>query len=179
MLYRLKCEGKIDTWTFAVVEKILVSRYYHSFYRNVTKKMRHESDEYDKLTGGQSTWKTTRSDLSWDDIHNYVNPAIAEMLEVQPKQVRQMRVIELNMLGNLHPAKWGHTGTYEWLEDKVNLESFSRSGCTEYRDYRLYGDNSSYVKNSLTGFDSDCSDYRSEFYSFRPMIIFPIQKQRP
>jgi energy-coupling factor transporter ATP-binding protein EcfA2 len=102
----------------------------------------------------------SRFNISWDELHKPETLAkLAEVLGVEPSQVRLPRAAEWNFLGNAHYQKWGDTNTWEWFED-----SYQGS-------WRLLGGDSD--DGGLSGVSWGASGRRHDLSGFRPLIVFP------
>lgn len=105
---------------------------------------------------------TSRFGINNDELQIYVNPAIVDLLGVQPEQVRQPKAIEFNILGNLFHPEWGETNTWEWFEDK-----FSR------HNLHLIGSGGDYAHGNLGRMNfGSCRDNYDNL-GFRPLVTFP------
>ena len=100
----------------------------------------------------------SRFAVSWDEVTQHVNPAVAELLGVEVSQVRLPRAIEFNVLGNLFHPEWGETTTWEWFEDVFG------GGRRLHGGYSVYG--------GLADVDHYWSDGRDDI-GFRPLVVFP------
>jgi len=103
--------------------------------------------------------KDSRFGVSHDELRNSVNPAIANLLGVQPEQVRLPKAIEFNVLGNLYHHEWGKTTSWEWFQDKFEDA------------YRLIGGHSDFGGLAYVNFYA--SDYHGDRIGFRPLVAFP------
>lgn len=101
----------------------------------------------------------SRFGISNDELQNHVNPAIANLLGVQPEQVRLPKAIEFNVLGNFAHPEWGKTNTWEWFADKFE------------GGFRLVGGGS--VRGGLAFVDCDASGGHFDSVGFRPLVAFP------
>jgi hypothetical protein len=97
--------------------------------------------------------------ISWEELQKpEVKAKLAEILEVDPDQIRLPRAIEWNFLGNAYYEKWGTTDTYEWFQ-----EEYQSSG-------HLIGGSSD--DGGLSGVHWDPADSRHGNIGFRPVVIF-------
>lgn len=101
----------------------------------------------------------SRFGISNDELQAHVNPAIANLLGVQPEQVRLPKAIEFNVLGNFAHPEWGKTNTWEWFADKFG------------GGRRLIGGDSD--RSGLAAVNDRASVYRDGSIGFRPLIAFP------
>ena len=103
----------------------------------------------------------SRFNISWDEMHKpEVRAKLAELLGVDPEQVRLPRAAEWNFLGNAHYPKWGDTNTWERFEDSYQQGS-----------RRLAGGDSDGGGLSDVGWAAP--DGRDDRGGFRPLIAFP------
>lgn len=102
--------------------------------------------------------KGARFRISWEELQKPgVKAKIAEILGVEPGELRLPRAIEYNFLGNAHYPKWGDTNSYEWFQD-----SYQGSG-------RLVGGDSG--GGGLSGVGWGNAGGRSGNIGFRPLIV--------
>ncbi len=117
---------------------------------------------------------TSRSGVTWNEIYTAVNPAIAEMFEISKKMVRLPRFIERNIIGNLFHPEWNKTvdifwQQWEWMEDKLSNPKYKRA-------LLCGGTNRDSQNKGLSRIEFTSLDDKRMYYSFRPMITFPIQE---
>lgn len=140
-------------------------------YRQGTKM--YENDPFSNLIKGlreSGKIKTTApwlKDISWnsrfaisyDEIQDSVNPAIASFLGIESEQVRLPRAIENNFLSNLYHPEFGTTYSWEWCQDKF------ADGLP-----LLWGRSNN---GGLGTFDGTATIRHGKHIGFRPMIVFP------
>jgi len=63
----------------------------------------------------------SRFNISWDELNKTeVKEALAEILNIDPQNLRLPRAVEWNYLGNAFYERWGETNTWEWFEDEYD-----------------------------------------------------------
>ena len=100
--------------------------------------------------------KDSRFGVSHDELQSYVNPGIANLLDVQPKQVRLPKAIEFNILGNLAHPEWGKTNTWEWFSNNFGAVR------------RLIGGRRD--RGGLADVDDDWHGHRHDYIGFRLQV---------
>lgn len=101
---------------------------------------------------------TSRFAVTPDEREAHFNTRLAQILAINPSQVRIVREIEFNVIGNIHHPEWGQTNTLEWFDD-----SFGGDG-------RLYGGCSGL--GGLAHVSCYWSDGRYDIIGFRPLVEF-------
>lgn len=124
-----------------------------------------------KISWKEGLPKDSRFNIGNEELRSQVYPAIAILLGLQPEQVRSLREIEYNFLGNLVHPEWSTT-TAEWLDDIMLLRPcFGGS-------YRNISGMSEPAQRSpsdgLKNFKDVEATYNSTLVGFRPIIVFPI-----
>lgn len=103
--------------------------------------------------------ETSRFATSYEEISDYVIPAVTNFLNVEREQVRMPCEIEFNVLGNLHHPEWGQTTTWERFGDIFG------------GDCRLIGGGSDGGGLALVRYR--WSGYRVDCVGFRLLVEFP------
>ncbi len=103
--------------------------------------------------------KDSRFEISYTELSEHVNPAIAELLGVKSEQVRIPTQDEFILIGNLAHQEWGRTDTWEWLKDQLG------------EDRHLVGGDSK--AGGLTAVHHYWSNGHNRCIGFRPLIVFP------
>ncbi|MEK7535867.1 MAG: AAA family ATPase [Patescibacteria group bacterium] len=108
---------------------------------------------------GEKGKKGSRFNITWEELQKpEVKQKLAEILEVNPDQIRLPRAIEWNFLGNAYYQQWGNTDTWEWFE-----EVYSGSG------HLIGGDSDD---GGLSSVDWGNAGSRGGDIGFRPLIVF-------
>ena len=113
-----------------------------------------------RIDGGWILVGTNRDGFgrSWDDVHEEDLPRLARMLRVENSQVRLLKAIEFNVLGNVFHPEWGQSHTWEWFEDNFGGGD------------RLVGGSSD--DGGLADVDDHWSDLQLGYVGFRPLVVF-------
>jgi len=88
----------------------------------------------------------SRFTITNDEWRNVVAPAFAELIGVNPCQVRLERTIEFNFIGNVYDKNRGRSNIWQWFQDEFG------------QSYRLYGGSRDY--GGLANVDYHSADNR-------------------
>ena len=107
----------------------------------------------------KSISQDSRFAISYDEIQNFVNSAISNLLDVHPDRVRLPRAIEHNFLSNLYHPELGKTTSWEWCQDLFS------DGLP-----LLWGRSFS---GGLGAFNCTATIRHGDHIGFRTLIVFP------
>ena len=106
----------------------------------------------------------SRFNISWDELNKTeMKEALAEILNIDPQNLRLPRAIEWNYLGNAFYEHWGETNTWEWFEDEYDKGQRRLNG--GFSDHGGLSDVRWYAPDS-----------RLDHLGFRPLVVFSSTK---
>ena len=131
--------------------------------RNRNPKAAYLRDLYDQHVYGDIP-PNSRYGVSWKEIHDHVLPELAEFFDLDSKQVRLLKGIEFNMLGNMYHPEWGQDSTEEWIEDNNGLDGFLSA---VHKGGFVGTGGLGSLRRGRYSFNKDTSTW------FRPVLVFP------
>ena len=102
--------------------------------------------------------QTSRFAVTPQERETSFNPAFAQVLKVDPSQVRVPTAAENNFLGNIHHPEFGQNNTWEWYDDHFGGDSRLFGGCSD--------------GGGLARVFYDWSGGRIGSFGFRPLVVF-------